>query len=293
MYIISIGAVHYRLGSVHYRHRQCTLSTSAVYIISIGSVHYQHRCCTWSTSALYIISIGAVHYQHRYFTLLTSALYIINIGAVHYQHRYFTLSTSALYIIIIGSVHYQHRRCTTSTSKSTWLTINAGSIGWRNSHLPRGGESSVVRARDSWLKGRGFESLPERWESFLCWLLFRYPFHSRVTAVARKRPRSFCQKCRWQVTAKHAYTLRLWLCVKWHGAWLYGVHRTCAETAAVSCVTSHASAVSTPPVDIKKQKMCYKKLVSHVESHASAVSLLESREWRCIKVINNNIGQFS
>ena len=61
---------------------------------------------------------------------------------------------------------------------------------------------------------------------FLCWLLFRYPFHPRVTAVARKRPRSFCQKRRWQVTAKHAYTLRMWLCMKWHGAWLYGVHRT-------------------------------------------------------------------
>ena len=31
------------------------------------------------------------------------------------------------------------------------------------------------------------------------------------TAVARKRSRSFCQKCRWQLTAKHAYTLRMWL----------------------------------------------------------------------------------
>ena len=31
--------------------------------------------------------------------------------------------------------------------------------------------------------------------------IFRYPFHPRVTAVARKRPRSFCQKCRWQVTS--------------------------------------------------------------------------------------------
>ena len=48
------------------------------------------------------------------------------------------------------------------------------------------------------------------------------------------------------VTAKHAYTLCMWLCMKWHGAWLYGVHRTCAEMAAVSCGTSHASAVSTP-----------------------------------------------
>ena len=31
---------------------------------------------------------------------------------------------------------------------------------------------------------------------------FRYPFHPRVTTVARKKSRSFCQKCRWQVTAK-------------------------------------------------------------------------------------------
>ena len=76
--------------------------------------------------------------------------------------------------------------------------------------------------------------------NFLCWLLFRYPFHPRVTAVACKRS---CQKCRWQVTAKHAYTLHMWLCMKWHGAWLYGVHRTCAETAAVSCGTSYASAL--------------------------------------------------
>ena len=81
---------------------------------------------------------------------------------------------------------------------------------------------------------------------FLCRLLFRYPFHPCVTAVARKRSPSFCQKCRWQVTAKYAYTLRMWLCMKWHSAWLYGVLRTCAETAAVSCGPSHASAVSTP-----------------------------------------------
>ena len=93
-----------------------------------------------------------------------------------------------------------------------------------------------------WNSGRIFFSRVD----FLRWLLFRYPFHPRVTTVARKRSRSFCQKCRWQVTAKHAYTLRMWLCMKWHGAWLYGVHRTCAEMAAVSCGTSHASAVSTP-----------------------------------------------
>ena len=29
--------------------------------------------------------------------------------------------------------------------------------------------------------------------NFLCWLLFRYPYHPRVTTVAHKRSRSFCQ----------------------------------------------------------------------------------------------------
>ena len=37
--------------------------------------------------------------------------------------------------------------------------------------------------------------------------LIRCPFYPRVTAVARKIPRSFCQKLRWQVTPKHAYTI--------------------------------------------------------------------------------------
>ena len=90
------------------------------------------------------------------------------------------------------------------------------------SSLMGSGDSSVVRAPDSWLKSRGFESLvQERRENFLLQgrlsvltLLFRYPFHPRVTAVARKRPRSFCPKCRWQVTAKRACPLRMWLCMK-------------------------------------------------------------------------------
>ena len=79
--------------------------------------------------------------------------------------------------------------------------------------------------------------------NLLCWLLFWYMFHPRVTTVAGKRSRSFCQKCRWHVTAKHTCTLRMWFCMKWHGCMVYTER---AETAAVSCGTSHASAVSTP-----------------------------------------------
>ena len=65
----------------------------------------------------------------------------------------------------------------------------------------------VAGSNPCWNGGRIFFSRV----NFLCWLLFRYPFHPSVTTVARKKSRSFCQKCRWQVTAKHAYTLRMWL----------------------------------------------------------------------------------
>ena len=71
----------------------------------------------------------------------------------------------------------------------------------------------LVRVPDSLLKGCEFESLQERWENFFsrvnfCVLIPIWcPFHPRVTAVARKTPWSFCQKCRWQVTPKHIYTL--------------------------------------------------------------------------------------
>ena len=112
----------------------------------------------------------------------------------------------------------------------------------------------VAGSNPCWSGGRIFFSRV----NFLCWLLFRYPFHPCVTAVARKRPRSSCQKRRWQVTAKHAYTLRMWLCMKWHGAWLYGVHRTHRDwlsLAAASCGTSHASAVSTPLLWIFKNAL--------------------------------------
>ena len=117
--------------------------------------------------------------------------------------------------------------------------LGAGIAQWLES---RTGDWKVAGSNPGRSGGNFFFSRVD----FLCKLLFRYLFHPSVTAAALERSWSFCQKWRWQVTAKHAYTLRMWHCMKWHGAWLYGVHRTCAEMAAVSCGTSHASAVSTP-----------------------------------------------
>ena len=68
----------------------------------------------------------------------------------------------------------------------------------------------LVRAPGSRSKGCEFKSWQENFllQSQLCVLnLIRCPFHPHVTAVAHKRPRSICQKCKWQDTPKHAYTL--------------------------------------------------------------------------------------
>ena len=95
------------------------------------------------------------------------------------------------------------------------------------------------------------------------------------------------QKCMWQVTAEHTCALCMWLCMKWHGAWLYGVHRIHWDS---SSFTRHQPcqcckyAISVADI----QKTCYKKLVTHVESRASAVSLLENREQCYIEVVSNN-----
>ena len=74
---------------------------------------------------------------------------------------------------------------------------------------------------------------------------FRYLFHPCVTEVAHRRSHSFCQKCRWQVTAKHTCTTHNY--VAWNevtlqtDTWLYDVHRTCAKTVAVSNGINHVT----------------------------------------------------
>ena len=90
----------------------------------------------------------------------------------------------------------------------SWPTSAAWGAGIAQWLERRTRDWKVAGSNPCWNGGRIFFSRVD----FLCWLLFRYPFHPRVTTVARKKSRSFCQKCRWQVTAKHAYTLRIEPC---------------------------------------------------------------------------------
>ena len=88
---------------------------------------------------------------------------------------------------------------------------------------------------------------------FRCWFLFQYPFHDRVTAVARERSRSACQTCMWQVTAKHSCTLPVRLCMKWHDSWLYDVHRTRRDGISFMWHQPCLRCKYTTSVDIQKR----------------------------------------
>ena len=122
---------------------------------------------------------------------------------------------------------------------------------------------------------------------------------SRVTAVARdSKSRSFCQKCRWQVTSAHACTLRMWLNLhevtlnevcgfvwnnRFHGCMVYTEG---AETAAVSRGTSHLTSKQESTSLKWLFKTRYKKRHSfRIACDKSAVSLLERGEQRYMKTI--------
>ena len=166
-----------------------------------------------------------------------------------------------------------------SATCGMFKTVSAGS-----------GDSSVVRAPDSWSKSRGFESLLERRENFLLQGQLSVLTHFSIRStpvlphwVARKRCRSFCQKRRWQVTAKHAYTLHMWLCMKWHGAWLYGVHRTRRDSSSFLWHQPCQRCKYTTSVDIQKTR--YKKAI-----HSCRITCerSESARERRIAINNNN-----
>ena len=124
--------------------------------------------------------------------------------------------------------------------------------------------------------------------NFLCCLLFRYPFHSRVTAVARKYSGHSAKSAsgRLQLNTHAPYVCGFAWSDLWYGTWLYGVHRTRRDGSSFMWRQPCQRCKYTTLVDILKTH--YKKLFTHVESHASAVSLLKSGEWHYIKAINNN-----
>ena len=57
-----------------------------------------------------------------------------------------------------------------------------------------------------------------------------YIYIHLITNNQSKWSRSFCQKCRWQVTSKRTCILRMWLWIKWH-RWLMRGCMVCTELA--------------------------------------------------------------
>ena len=166
---------------------------------------------------------------------------------LYWKQQYGNLQIMACWRVLYQILILESSRVSNPLRKITLLLAwIAGIAQWLER---RTRDRKVVGLNPCWSSGRIFFSRL----NFLCWLLFRYLFHPRVTAVARKRPQSFCQKCRWQVTAKHTHTLHMWLCMKWHGAWLYGVHRTRRDGSSFMWHQPCQHCKYTTSVDIQKR----------------------------------------
>ena len=112
--------------------------------------------------------------------------------------------------------------------------------------------------------------------NFLCWLLFWYPFHPRVTTVARKKMPVILPNV--QVTGYSSTRMHLtyvglhevtWCRVVWCTQNAPRWQQFLVAPAMPALYVHHFGGYS---------KTRYKKLFTHVESHASAVSLLGSGE---------------
>ena len=128
-------------------------------------------------------------------------------------------------------------------------------------------------------------------------VLFRYPFYPRVTAVARVKrpgPRSFCQRCRWQVTAKYACTLRRYSVAlhdgsdMFHGCSGVGLYwqNLLRDGSSFMWHQPCQRCKYTPSESVDIQKRAVQNYsVTHVESHASAVESAQSRGRRIAQAI--------
>ena len=143
-----------------------------------------------------------------------------------------------------------HKNISQKAQAGTEIQASWGSEGAGPWLMGRGGRS-VVRALGSWSKGLGFVSPQEQQENFLLQgqpsvlTLFCYLFPLLLPQQHVKDPSHSAKSVGGRLQLNmHAP------CVC-HSAWSDMVHgcmvyTECIETAAVSCGTSHASAVSKP-----------------------------------------------
>ena len=179
------------------------LAVSCILTVTLWDTGF--KCKSSTPFMCLIINHFVMYYSNPQVNYMVTVFIRLVIAVVYTLHL---LSCSKCFVCLCL---FQYRHCFLvgwCTNKSYVIAtsdLGAGIAQWLE-HRTR--DWKVAGSNPCWNGGRIFFSRVD----FLCWLLFRYPFHPRVTTVARKKSRSFCQKCRWQVTAKHAYTLRIEPC---------------------------------------------------------------------------------
>ena len=115
--------------------------------------------------------------------------------------RWRTVTEDQRYQLLSGVANYNHLNAGIRLQSLCVSQVSAAGIACWLERRTR--DRKVASSNPGRSGGRIFFSRV----NFGVLILIRCPFQPRVTAVARKRPRSIYKKCRWQVTPKLAYTL--------------------------------------------------------------------------------------
>ena len=150
-------------------------------------------CLTFSIIISHILYIP-FNYAYDTCTLLRVLTQWISVNTcrfysfvIHVWHPHFTLNGMKKCLAWFHLTWFVGRICTKNTTCLALIImmhLGAGIAQWLER---RTRDRKVAGSNPCRSDGRIFFSRV----NFLCWLLFRYPFQPRVTAVARKRPRSF------------------------------------------------------------------------------------------------------
>ena len=129
-----------------FNHRVSCINTSLVINTIYHTINTMHYTINTARAEFffgqnYLTSWGQILFVHGFIIIFLTISFLVS-GM--WTHQSGTTQTS-------GSLKFKEYK---RTNRKTWPCLG-------------GGDSSVVRAPDSWLKGRGFESLLERRENFL------------------------------------------------------------------------------------------------------------------------------
>ena len=174
--------------------RMCVYSTCIAAAVAAVCVCVQYLYCCCCCSCVCVCTVPVLLLLLQLCVCVCVQYLYCCCSCVCVQYLYCCCCCSCVCVCTVPVLLLQQlHMCVHIQSARIWAFLQA----LQGQHSGRAPDWKAV----GWITSRSGGRIYSSRVNFLCRLLFRCLFHSCVTAVVHERSRSFCQKCRWQVTA--------------------------------------------------------------------------------------------